>query len=363
VLVLSLFPRAARLEDTIQLRDGTELKGRMASLRRGQLSYKDASGQEVFLRPSQVASVVLDDAPAGVRQGDEALRRKDFDRAIKCYDEALPEIAAGKSRDINRQFVQRKLALAWRAKGKLEAALNELKKIRAESKDAYLREESFELSLEVAGQKEDRHALEAIIDEMVSDTEPIHGRGELELAKMLLRDSSADEAQKVLGRLAEKVDMPYAAEAQLLNLRALRMLGRAEDLRSAARGLATSSALDPSLGQAAHAALAWALLEGAGADRKTLRAALSESLKALSYGPPSKNDSGQDHAIALLSAGRANAALAKAASKREIAEVLKARADSYYHDLIQTYGATEWGKAARKELAELGPSRETQTGK
>jgi hypothetical protein len=355
VLCLLHAVRGALAEDVIQLAEGGTVSGRVLALGSSEVKYQEAGGGTVTLAARQVAGVTLDDSPPGVRQGDESLVARDHDRAIAGYQAALADLTARKSRELNRQFIRMKLASAWRARGSPDDALRELKKLREECGDAWLRADSFALGLEIARQKKDDAAWRELIAEMQEEEEPIRGSAELESAKLALA-TDPGAAQKTLARLGA-TDEPYAVEARLWNLRALRALKSAPAMEEAARaGIETGDAGSPALLQAAHATLAMLLLEKAGKDGDRLREAWLESLRALSLGPPGKQDSPEDHALALLTAARSSAALAKAGERKERAAVERARAAAYYREVLKAYPRTEWAKAAQAESAGLGPA-------
>lgn len=341
-------------QDVVRLKNGGVLKGRVVALTSDRISLVDESKKSVSFKESEVASFTLDDPPPGLRQAELDASARQFERAVSGYQEALKEVAAGKSRQLHNQFIYLKLARAHRAAGDLNTALETLRTLRKVCGDCRLRLDAFRESIDIAREQKDRLSLEKVLEEMKAEPEPTSRLAELERAKIKLDDSDPAGAQEILERLGADLERPHAAEARLWSLRALRSLKRMEDLEKACRAILESRAgVTSSLRQAAGSTLGEILLERVKEDPATLREALLASAQAVSAGPPAGEEPAEDYVRALMAAGRACQLLAAGAAQPGPKQHYLNRAQGYYGEVTRSYRQSDWAKRAAEEMARL----------
>jgi hypothetical protein len=339
------------------------VRGRIAALTQQAVAGVDASGKPFRHEVLEVAGFTLEDAPPDLRKAEMEIGAGRFDKAVAYCQAALEQVESGKCRELNRQFVLRMLARAERARGKLDAGLKALKTLRDACGDCRLRADAYRDAVEIAREKKDPAALEAVLAEMAAEPEPLAGLATLERGKTKLAETDADGALELFRRLAAASGQPYVREARVWILRALSLQGKKEELEAACRqAAATGEEAGIALAQAANAYLAELAVERAGgapdADKKAeaAREAATLASRALSHGPPPAGEESADHARALLAAARANLELAGRAERPEGKQHYRNRALGYFQEAARLHRGSEWAKTAEAEIAKLAPA-------
>ncbi len=371
LIALALFSTAAWARDAVKLKDGRTIEGKIVAFTSREVRI-EADGKVEAFPNAALTGFTLDDAPAGIRQGDLFAGAGDFDRAIGSYQAALSEVTRGRVRDLHRPFILQKIARAHRAKGDIEDALAALETLRAEGGDSRLRAESFQESLEAARQRKDRAALARVLAEMEKEPEPLAGTARLERGKLKVETSDLAGALEIFDRLAASEpdgpqpdgpqpngkERPYAAEARAWGLRTLRGLGKTEALETACRAAIEKGGSNLTLLQAAHSFLGEMLIEKPGKDPAkdpaAAREALLEFARAIAQGPPAVDGHADDYARSLIGAARACLLLGPEEAAAELRRHYRTRAQGYLREAVRSFKGTAWAKLASEELAQMG---------
>lgn len=355
-------PRKAA-EDVVRMRDGTEVRGQVTRIDADSVACTDESGKGQALRGADVVDIALADAPSGLLEGDRAFAARDWGKAAAQYQKALDDVAQKKCRDFHKPVLYLKLARAHRAGGNFESALGILKKLRDECGNSRQRRDAYVEALEIARGKKDEAGVSQLLGDMKKETGPLRDEAEIEIARDLYTRGNFAEARQAFGRLISR-PASLGAEAKLWHLRCLRELKNDAELETACKAvLGDPASSTPALRQAANVSLGMMLWAKAQSDKTQIRESLQAFRRAVAVGPPPKEESPDDYALALLEAGRCHLLLARATSVPEGKQELQAIATGYLTELTRYYRSTSWGKDAAKELASLASGGKGEASK
>lgn len=363
ILTLLAQPQQQAQPDVVKLKNGTEVKGKITKLSAQSVTYTDSSGKTATAKRDEVRDIALGDSPSLLTKANQYAAAKNWERALNLYSSLINEAQQNKMRDLHKQFILYNWALSLEAKGDLQDALAKLKDLRKECGDCWLRPDSFRKSIDIA-RRVGEAALQDALTEMKSEPEPTGSEAELELAKLKYARGQHEEANAVFTRLAAKTGAPYAAEARLWSLRALRSLQRFDELEmTCGKILSDKTSASPALLQTASACVGAALLKKAGSDRNRVRDALMACAQAIAVGPPAAKDQAEDYAVSLINAARCYILLGNGSDRDEVKEDYRGRATVYLTEVIRAYRDTEWASTAQKELAVLESAPQPKDGK
>lgn len=348
----------ALAQDSVRMRSGTEVKGKVTVLNARNVNVAEAGGKSSTLKSEEVATVTLGDAPPSLVLADKAINEGRVERALNLYPAAIEEINQKKSRDLNKQFVYWNWADALQKKGSPAEALEMLKKLRAEcGADCFLRATSFDRSLDIARPKGDE-MVEAVLTEMKGEPDPVGSKAQMEIARMKFAKGDYDTASGLYSKLAAGAGTAYANDAKLGYLRCLRLQKKTDELESQCKAILSDRiSSSPALLQAAGAAYASIQLPKVEKDKNKLRELLMACIQAIALGPPSAKEEGEDYALGLLITAKCYGILSKDLEKQEAKDEYRNRAVSYLKEIRAVYKGTAMAEAAQKELVTLGEEK------
>lgn len=343
---------ALAADDVVRPKNGPELKGKITRLEIDGLTI-EAGGATKTLRVEEVAGFTLGDTPKKQMEAEAAMSARDYDRAIAAYTSALGELKPGRG-DIHRQFIYQGLLRALKAKGD-DAAADTVLKFLKECPKAWNYAEVAREGIETAKAKGNDAKAREIVNAMRAAADPMKGFGAIEYARMQIASKDYSGAQSTLSAIVGNKNQPYATEAQVWMIRALRGKKDTSSLEPMCRGILGAKDAAAALVQTAASGLGDALMEKAkGGDKAALREAMVAYAQAIAIGPPAKDQPPDDYASALLHLAKCYILAGQGAGKEGAPENAKSRAMGYLAEVVGKYPRTEWSAAAEKELAALG---------
>ncbi|GEM_PF-4045104 len=339
-------------DDVVRPKTGAELKGKITRLEIDGLTI-EAGGATKTLRADEVAGFTLGDIPSKQRDAETAMNGRNFEEAVKSYTAALGELKPGRG-DMHRQFVYQGLVRALKAKNDPDAAIEGVLKFLKECPKAWNYVETAREGIDVAMQKSNDAKAKEIINAMRAAADPMKGFGAIEHARMQIKGRDFGGAQSTLSAIANNNNQPYATDAKVWLIRAMRGKKDTASLDPLCKGIVATKGAPAALLQAACSGLGDALMEKAkGGDKSAIHDAILAYAQAISIGPPPKDSAPDDYASALLNIAKCYTQAGQAAGKPEAVVAAKSKAMGYYVEVMQKYSETEWGAAAKKEYDAL----------
>ncbi len=340
-------------DDIVRPKSGPELKGKITRLEIDGLTV-EAGGATKTLRAEEVAGFTLGDIPPKQREAETAMNGRNFEEAVKSYTTALGELKPGRGVDLHRQFVYQGLVRALKAKNEPDAAIDSVMKFLKDCPKAWNYVETAREGIDLAMQKSSDAKAKEIINAMRAAADPMKGFGAIEAARLQMASKDFGGAQSTLSAIANNNNQPYATDAKVWLIRALRGKKDTASLDPLCKGILGQKGAPAALLQAACSGLGDALLEKAkGGDKEAIHGAILSYAQAISIGPPPKDSAPDDYASALLNIARCYTLAGKDGGKEDAA---RTKATGYYVEVMRQFQGTEWAAVAEKEYDALKPA-------
>lgn len=339
-------------DDVVRPKSGAELKGKITRLEIDGVTI-EAGGATKTLRAEEVAGFTLGDIPPKQREAETAMNGRNFDEAVKAYTAALGELKPGRG-DLHKQFVYQGLVRAQKAKNDPDAAIESVLAFLKACPKAWNYVETAREGIDVAMKKSSDAKAKEIINAMRAAADPMKGFGAIEAARLQVASKDFGGAQAALSAIANNNNQPYATDAKVWLIRAMRGKKDTASLEPLCKGIVGTKGVPASLMQAACSGLGDVHMEKAkGGDKEAVHDAILAYAQAISIGPPPKDSAPDDYASALVKIAWCYTFVGLGAGKETAVAAAKAKAMGYYVEVMRQFPDTDWGVAAKKEYDAL----------